>query len=78
MDLYFISDFRYNEQELKEYFPLERVISGLFTLCEQLFGIHIHERPGVSTWHPDVRYFDILEPESPEPVAGFYFDPYAR
>ena len=53
-------------------------MTGLFTLCEQLFGIHIHERSGVSTWHPDVRYFDILESDSGEPVAGFYFDPYAR
>lgn len=68
----------YNEEELKEYFPLQRVMSGLFTLCEQLFGIHIVERPGSSTWHPDVQYFDILESDSPEPVAGFYFDPYAR
>ncbi|PSN57744.1 hypothetical protein C0J52_00283 [Blattella germanica] len=66
----------YNEEELKEYFPLQRVLTGLFTLCEQLFGLHIQERPGVTTWHPDVRYFDIMDSDSPEPVAGFYLDPY--
>jgi oligopeptidase A len=53
-------------------------MAGLFTLCEWLFGVQIQERKGVSTWHPDVQYFDILEPDSTEPVAGFYFDPYAR
>ncbi|XP_021916565.1 probable cytosolic oligopeptidase A isoform X2 [Zootermopsis nevadensis] len=68
----------FGEKQLREYFPLPKVLAGLFTLCEQLFGVHIQERKGVSTWHPDVQYFDILEPDSTEPVAGFYFDPYAR
>jgi oligopeptidase A len=46
--------------------------------CEQLFGVRIQEQKGLRTWHPDVQYFDILEPETTEPVAGFYFDPYTR
>lgn len=70
--------FGYNEKQIREYFPLPRVLAGLFTFCEKLFGVQIRERKGVSTWHPDVHYFDILEPDSTEPVAGLYFDPYAR
>jgi len=68
----------YDEKQIREYFPLPRVLTGLFTFCEKLFGVQIRERKGVSTWHPDVQYFDILEPDSTAPVAGLYFDPYAR
>ncbi|XP_069701808.1 uncharacterized protein [Periplaneta americana] len=70
--------FSCKEAQLKEYFPLPRVLARLFTLCEQLFGVQIQERVRVSKWHPEVQYFDILEPHSTQPVAGFYFDPYTR
>lgn len=66
-----------SEEELRPYFPLTRVLSGLFELAERLYGIHIAERSGVEVYHPDVRYYDILDPDGTL-RGGFYFDLYAR
>lgn len=51
----------------------------LFSLpSSRLFNITIKQRPGVSSWHKDVKFYDIFEPHSSPPIAGFYLDPYAR
>ncbi|XP_018577312.1 probable cytosolic oligopeptidase A [Anoplophora glabripennis] len=68
----------YEEETFKEYFPLPKVLEGLIQLCEKLFNIVIKQRHNVSTWHRDVRFYDIFENYSSAPVAGFYLDPYAR
>jgi oligopeptidase A len=49
--------FRVSQEELRPYFPLPQVLSGLFELAERLFGVRIHERAGAPAWHPDVRFF---------------------
>jgi oligopeptidase A len=66
-----------SDEELKPYFPLPRVLTGLFELCAHLFGVRAVERAGVPTWHPDVRYYDLLDRDG-SVRAGFYLDPYAR
>nr|CAD7396192.1 unnamed protein product [Timema cristinae] len=68
----------YDEEELREYFPFPQVLSGLFTLCENLFGLTIMPQPDVDTWHPDVQYYHIFEGGKDTPIAGFYLDPYER
>ncbi|XP_050316271.1 uncharacterized protein LOC126750647 [Anthonomus grandis grandis] len=70
--------YNYDEAQLKNYFPLNTVLSGMFQLCEKLFNIVIKTRTGVTAWHKDVRFYDIFEAHSSAPVAGFYLDPYAR
>ncbi|KAH1018599.1 hypothetical protein HUJ05_006337 [Dendroctonus ponderosae] len=70
--------FGYDENKLKDFFPLNTVLNGMFQLCEKLFNIVIKVRSGVTGWHKDVRFYDIFEPHSSAPVAGFYLDPYAR
>ncbi|HNR21956.1 MAG TPA: M3 family metallopeptidase [Steroidobacteraceae bacterium] len=71
------SRFSVSQEELRPYFPLPRVLAGLFGVAEQLFGVHIAERGGVTTWHPDARYFEITDARG-APVGSFYLDPYAR
>jgi oligopeptidase A len=71
------SRFKVSQEALRPYFPLPKVLSGLFTVTERLYGIAVRERPGVSAWHPSVRYYD-LENARGEVVAGFYLDPYSR
>ena len=70
---------RYNitQEELKPYFPEHRVISGLFEVVSRLFDIHITEKEGVDSWHPDVRFFEIRDAGGV--LCGqFYLDLYAR
>lgn len=73
-----ISLYNYEEEKFKEYFPLNKVLDGLFELSENLFNIVIKARTGVTTWHKDVRFYDIFESHSSAPIASFYLDPYAR
>jgi oligopeptidase A len=65
------------EEALRPYFPLPKVLSGLFELLERLYGIRVRERAAAAVWHPSVRYYDVLGAAG-ELIAGFYLDPYAR
>jgi oligopeptidase A len=66
-----------SQEELRPYFTLPRVLTGLFEVAERLFSVRIRERTGVSVWHPDVRFFEITD-ISGETVGSFYLDAYAR
>jgi oligopeptidase A len=71
------SRFRVSQEALRPYFPLPKVLRGLFTVTERLYGIQVRERHGVPTWHASVRYYDLVDAEGAT-VAGFYLDPYSR
>ena len=69
--------YAYTDEELRPYFPLPRVLEGLFALAERLFGVSIEAADGdAPIWHPDVRYFRVRE--EGRDVAAFYLDPYSR
>ncbi|CAK1544875.1 unnamed protein product [Leptosia nina] len=70
--------FNFDDDKIREFFPLPRVITSLFNLCSTLFKIQIVERSNVHTWHKDVKFYDIYDESSNTPIAGFYLDPYAR
>jgi oligopeptidase A len=71
------SRFKVSQEALRPYFPLPKVLAGLFAVTERLYGITVRERDGVSVWHPSVRYYDLLD-SGAKLVAGFYLDPYSR
>ncbi|MFH7564654.1 MULTISPECIES: oligopeptidase A [Oceanimonas] len=66
-----------SDEELRPYFPENRVIHGLFETVKRLFGIKVVERFGVEVWHEDVRFFDIFD-DTGELRGSFYLDLYAR
>jgi oligopeptidase A len=66
-----------SQEELKPYFPETRVIPGMFKVMSRLFDVSFHEVEGVESWHPDVKFYEVLDPQGHE-VAQFYFDLYAR
>jgi len=65
------------EQDLRPYFPLPRVLNGLFEIAERLFGIQIRRSESSSPWHPTVRYFDIRRADG-TPLGGLFTDLFAR
>ena len=70
---------RYNlsPEDLRPWFPADQVMAGLFAVVERLFGIRIHERDDVDTWHADVRFYEIRDGDGT--LRGqFYTDLYAR
>jgi len=69
--------FKVSQEALRPYFPLPKVLEGLFSLVRRLYGVTVRERPGVGVWHPSVRYYDLLDRDDNR-VAGFFLDPYSR
>jgi len=68
--------YAFSENEVKQYFPEQAVIGGLFKVAQTLFGVKI--RPDEApVWHPDVRFFRVEE-EDGTLRAQFYLDLYAR
>ncbi|WP_167146176.1 oligopeptidase A [Pseudomonas sp. OTU750018] len=65
-----------SQEILRAYFPIDKVLTGLFAIVEKLYGIQIEELSGFDTWHPDVRLFEITE--NGTHVGRFFFDLYAR
>lgn len=65
-----------SQEALRPYFPAPKVIEGLFGVVNRLYGLTFRENKDVEVWHPDVRYFEVLEDD--QPIAGFYLDLYAR
>jgi oligopeptidase A len=69
--------FKVSQEALRPYFPLPKVLGGLFALVQRLYGIRVQERAEISVWHPSVRYYDLRD-QNDQIVAGFYLDPYSR
>ena len=69
--------FGFTTEELRPYFPMPRVLDGLFGVVKRLFGVDCVPADGeTSVWHDDVSYFRVED--GGETIAGFYLDPYAR
>ena len=70
--------FDYTDDQLRPYFPLPRVLDGLFGICEELFDVTFESADGEApVWHKDVRYFRVKDGAG-NSVASFYLDPYSR
>lgn len=69
--------FKFSDEDLKPYFSDNRVIEGLFSLVEKLFGVTIRVQQGVEVWHPDVRFYQIADQQGTL-IGQFYLDLYAR
>ena len=68
--------YAYDEQEVRRYFPEDRVLAGLFRVVGSIYGLAISPSQA-ETWHPDVRFFTIRD-RGGALVGEFYFDLYAR
>ena len=66
-----------SEEALRPYFPLPRVLAGLFAVVARLYGVRIVALTGVEVYHPDVRYFELHDRDG-TPRGGFFLDLYAR
>lgn len=69
--------FSFSEEDVKPYFPAEAAITGLFEVASRLFGLTLKQRHDVDLWHPDARFYDVLDADGTL-RAGFYVDMYAR
>jgi len=68
-------DYSISAQQLKEYFPVDKVKQGLFDVVTKLFDVSF-VKSEVDLWHSDAEFFWVYR--NSEKVAGFYFDLFAR
>ncbi len=66
-----------SQEDLRPYLPETRVVPGMFEVVRRLYGLDIRERRGVEVWHPDVRFYEIVDAAG-ELRGQFYMDLYAR
>lgn len=85
-DLAYVSEklreerYAFSDQEIKQYFPEDKVLAGMFKLVERLYGIRIVPATAsrnTQCWHPDVKFFDINDTND-QLIGQFYLDLYAR
>jgi len=69
--------FSISDEELRPYFPLPRVMSGLFGVMEKLYGIKAQQRQGVDVWKPEVCFYTLINGDGRE-IGSFFMDLYAR
>lgn len=69
------AQYAFSETEVKRYFPVSKVLSGLFAQIHRLYQIDFVEK-NVPTWHPDVRYFELMQ--QGKLIGSVYLDLFAR
>jgi oligopeptidase A len=73
------SRYAFDEEVLRPYFPMNRVIGGLFELARRIFGLRIVERAAgeVEVWHPEVKFYDLFDAANRH-LGSFYADWHPR
>jgi oligopeptidase A len=62
----------FDEEALRPYFPMERVVEGLFELAGRLYGIRVTPEQGVPAWDPAVLYYNVHDADGTF-LGGFYW-----
>lgn len=65
------------ESKVREYFPLDSVRKGIFTMAERLYGVTFTEMPDAPKYHPEVVVYDVKDLEGNH-VAVFMTDYFPR
>lgn len=71
----------FDEEALRPYFQVDRVVKGLFEITEELFGVRVVERTGDTkppVWHPEVQVFDLRDVATDRAMGTFYTDWHPR
>lgn len=68
--------YQLDSDQVKEYFALDDVLAGLFTITQTLFDVEYREVENPSVWHEDVRMFEVIK--DGEVKGRFYLDLFPR
>ena len=72
------ANYAFDEEALRPYFPIDRVISGMYEIAQQIFGLRIEERDTSKVWHEEVKFYDLFDSETKEQLGSFYADWHPR
>ncbi len=66
-----------SQEDVRPWFPLDKVLPGLFGVVGRLYGLTIRQNTNVETWHSDVRYYEISD-SAGNARGRFFLDLFAR
>ncbi len=69
--------FKVDQEKLRKYFPTDKAVEYTFLVSQTLYGVKFVEQK-VPLWHPDVRYFDVVDAKTGKFISGFYLDLFPR
>jgi len=69
--------FKVDQEKLRQYFPTDKAVEYTFLVSQTLYGVKFVEQK-VPVWHPDVRYFDVVDAKTGKFISGFYLDLFPR
>jgi peptidyl-dipeptidase Dcp len=69
--------YAFDDEELRPYFQLDSVITGVFGLATKLYGLKFTQNPDIQVYHPDVKAFDVTD-ENGKYVGVIYTDFFPR
>lgn len=75
------AEYDIDDEVLRPYFPLDKVMEGMFSIVSKLYNIRIEEREtgeDIETWHPECCFYDLFDNDSGELLGSFYADWHPR
>lgn len=72
------SEYSVDNNLIKEYFPMEHVISRLFDIYQKIFRLTFKEIDNANTWYSDVKMFAVWDKDTGDLIGTFYMDLYPR
>ena len=75
------AEYDFDDEALRPYFPLPKVMSGMFEIVSKLYNIRIEEREtgeDIETWHPECKFYDLFDNKTSELLGSFYADWHPR
>jgi oligopeptidase A len=68
----------FDEEALRPYFPLDRVVAGMFEIFGRILGIQVTQVSDMPAWDPAVKTFEVRDAVSHAHLGSFYADWYPR
>ena len=70
--------FEIDDEVVRPYFPLDRVLDGMFEVVHRVFGLVVREQTIPEVWHPDVRCYELFRENDGTFLGLFYADWHPR
>ena len=71
---------KYNvdSEQLRNYFPMQPVLDGMFTIYQNIFGVKYERLDPPYKWVDDLQLWGVTDAKTGEPLGFFYLDLYPR
>ena len=79
------SKYAVDAKKVQEYFPMQQVVAGLFSITQSLYGLEYRDvtktakkSAGYKLWHPEVKCYEVRDKAQDKVIGWFYLDMYPR